>query len=125
MFQSFQWNTRVSEGEGLWEAETFDKAIVYNDRGCSNEVDLTNNIRWVEESWNFNDFRNMIADDQQNQPIFIDDELNVAIFNMNKPWYQQQRIRGGYGAIRLIVSPDRNLTLYLNEALSKFRVSPR
>jgi len=125
VFQSFQWNTRVSEGEGLWEAETFDKAIVYNDRGCSNEVDLTNNIRWVEESWNFNDFRNMIADDQQNQPIFIDDELNVAIFNMNKPWYQQQRIRGGYGAIRLIVSPDRNLTLYLNEALSKFRVSPR
>lgn len=125
VFQSFQWNTRVSEGEGLWQAATFDKAIVYNDRGCSNEVDLNNNIRWVEESWNFNDFRNMIADDQQNQPIFIDDELNVAIFNMNKPWYQQQRIRGGYGAIRLIVSSGRNLTLYLNEALARFRISQR
>lgn len=125
VFQNFQWNTRISEGEGQWELETFDKAIVYNDRGCSNEVDLADNIRWVEESWNFNSFRNMIAADSQNQPIFINDELNLLIFNMNKPWYQQQRIRGGYGAIRLIVSPNRNLTLYLNEALSRFRVSLR
>ena len=124
-FQSFQWMTRVGEGEGDWAAETFDSAIVYNDRGCSGVRTLENNIRWVEESWNFNDFRNLILDANQGDPFFDNEENLIADFSIAKPWYQQQRIRGGYAAIRLIISPNRDLTLYLNEVVAKFRASYR
>ena len=117
--------TRVGEGEGDWAAETFDSAIVYNDRGCSGVRTLENNIRWVEESWNFNDFRNLILDANQGDPFFDNEENLIADFSIAKPWYQQQRIRGGYAAIRLIISPNRDLTLYLNEVVAKFRASYR
>ena len=124
-FQSFQWMTRVGEGEGDWSAETFDKVIVYNDRGCSGERTVTDNARWVEESWNFNDFRNLILDANAGNAFFDVDENLIADFTTAKPWYQQQRIRGAYAAIRLIISPNRNITLYLNEAIAKFRASYR
>lgn len=126
-FQSFQWNTRVEDGEGDWSQETFDSAIVYNDRGCSNTIPITGNTRFVEEAWNFNNFRNMVADGEEGEDYFDDNDdiADVTIFDMNKPWYSQQRFRGGYAAIRLIISSGRNITLYLNEALARFRVSNR
>ncbi len=124
-FQSFQWMTRVGEGEGDWQQQTFDSAIVYNDRGCSGLRTLTDNSRWVEESWNFNDFRNLVDDANQGTAFFDDDEELIVEINTNKPWYQQQRIRGGYAAIRLIISADRDITLYLTEAVAKFRASYR
>jgi hypothetical protein len=124
-FQSFQWVTRDTEGEGLWTADTFDTAIVYNDRGCSGERPLANNVRWIEEAWNFNDFRNLVNEANLNEAYFdVDDEL-IATIDTNKPWYQQQRIRGGYAGLRLILGTSTGRTLYLSEALARFRVSHR
>jgi len=125
LFQSFQWMTRLGEGEGDWQAETFDSAIIYNDRYCSGVRTITNNARLIEESWNFNDFRNLILDANLGNPFFDDEGEIIADFTIAKPWYQQQRISGPYAAIRLIISPDRDITLYLNEALAKFRISSR
>jgi hypothetical protein len=125
LFQSFQWMTRLGEGEGDWQAETFDSAIIYNDRYCSGVRTITNNARLIEESWNFNDFRNLILDANLGNPFFDDEGELIADFTIAKPWYQQQRISGPYAAIRLIISPDRDITLYLNEALAKFRISSR
>lgn len=125
LFQSFQWMTRLGEGEGDWQAETFDSAIIYNDRYCSGVRTITNNARLIEESWNFNDFRNLILDANLGNPFFNDEGELIADFTIAKPWYQQQRISGPYAAIRLIISPDRDITLYLNEALAKFRISSR
>jgi hypothetical protein len=125
VFQSFQWVTRLAEGEGDWADETFDSAIVYNDRGCSGVRDLDNNIRWVEEAWNFNDFRDLIAEADRGNPFFNDLDELIATITTTKPWYQQQRIRGGYVGIRLIISPNRDITLYLSEALVKARSSFR
>ena len=125
IFQSFQWVTRSGEGEGNWNRDTFDAAIVYNDRGCSGQKNLNGNMRWVEEAWNFNDFRNLIPDANIGDPMFDSDGELIATIDINKLWYLQQRIRGGYAGIRLIVLPGENTTLYLSEALAKFRVSYR
>ena len=125
VFQSFQFVTRSTEGEGDWNPETFDNAIVYNDRGCSGVRVLTNNVRWVEEAWNFNDFRNLVADEDQGDPFFDDNDDLIVEIDINKPWYAQQRIRGGYAGLRLIVLPSEGRTLYLSEALATFRVSYR
>jgi hypothetical protein len=125
LFQSFQWVTRATEGEGDWNTETFDRAIVYNDRGCSGERNLVDNVRWVEEAWNFNDFRNLVPDANIGDSFFDDEDELIATIDINKPWYTQQRIRGGYAAIRLIVLPSAGRTLYLSEALARFRESFR
>ena len=82
-------------------------------------------MRWVEEAWNFNDFRNLIPDANIGDPMFDSDGELIATIDTNKLWYLQQRIRGGYAGIRLIVLPGENTTLYLSEALAKFRVSYR
>ena len=125
VFQSFQFVTRSTEGEGDWNPTTFDNAIVYNDRGCSGVRVLTNNVRWVEEAWNFNDFRNLVADADQGDSFFDDNDELIIEIDINKPWYAQQRIRGGYAGLRLIVLPSGGRTLYLSEALATFRVSYR
>ncbi len=125
IFQSFQWTTRSTEGEGDWNASTFDQAIVYNDRGFSGVKELNDNIRWVEEGWNFNDFRNLVPDANQGDPFFDQAGNVIATIDINKPWYSQQRIRGGYAGIRLIVLPSAGTTLYLIEALAKVRTSYR
>jgi len=124
-FQSFQWVTRNTEGEGLWTADTFDSAIVYNDRGCSGIRSLANNVRWIEEAWNFNDFRNLVNEANLNQAYFDADDELIATIDTTKPWYQQQRIRGGYAGLRLILGTSEGRTLYLSEALARFRVSNR
>lgn len=125
IFQSFQWVTRSTEGEGDWTLDTFDQAIVYNDRGCSGERNLAGNIRWVEEAWNFNDFRNVVAVGEEGNNYFDAEGELIVDIDITKAWYLQQRIRGGYAGIRLILLPSEGTTLYLSEALAKFRVSYR
>jgi hypothetical protein len=56
---------------------------------------------------------------------FDEDGNVIATINTTKPWYQQQRIRGGYAGIRLILLPTNDNVLYLTEVTAKYRVSYR
>jgi hypothetical protein len=126
VFQNFEWVTKLrnvdTDSVGTWQQGTFDSAFVYNDTGLSANTALANNVRFVEEVWRFNDFRNMTDAAEE----WFDEDGNViATINTTKPWYQQQRIRGGYAGIRLILLPTNDNVLYLTEVTAKYRVSYR
>lgn len=126
VFQNFEWVTKLrnvdTDSVGTWQQGTFDSAFVYNDTGLSANTALANNARFVEEMWRFNDFRNMTDAAEE----WFDEDGNViATINTTKPWYQQQRIRGGYAGIRLILLPTNDNVLYLTEVTAKYRVSYR
>lgn len=130
-FQNFNWVTRrytVGNDETIGQElrTSFDEAIVYNEHGISGVVTLDGNLRFVEEAWNFNNFRNLADTAAANAQSFFNDQGGyIATIDINKPWYRQQRIRGGFAGIRLIVLPTETDVLYLSEASAKFRVSYR
>ena len=103
----------------------------YQNSGLTN-FEYLNNIRKVEGSWMFNNFRDLVkysrsnelSDNQYNisgafnsnvqtpekQLMFIDEGIiNSTILDTTKPWYEQKKFISKFFAIRLIGQGNNNL----------------
>jgi len=103
----------------------------YQNSGLTN-FEYLNNIRKVEGSWMFNNFRDLVkysksielSDNQYNisgafnsnvqtpdkQLMFIDEGvINSSILDTTKPWYEQKKFISKFFAIRLIGQGNNNL----------------
>ena len=126
-FASLQWYTESIDQYGNYNyKDTFTQAMVYNAHQCSGEVSLTplSNMRYIEGSWSFNDFRDLVSD--RDFP-FIDEyyELIEENIDSNKQWYDQKRFTDKFLISRLIYDNCQQNSLYLYYYGSRSRLSAR
>jgi len=118
----------------------------YQNSGLTN-FEYLNNIRKVEGSWMFNNFRDLVkysksfelSDNQYNisgafnsnvqtpekQLMFIDEGvINSSILDTTKPWYEQKKFVSKFFAVRLIGQGNNNL-VNLYSANATLRKSSR
>jgi len=118
----------------------------YQNSGLTN-FEYLNNIRKVEGSWMFNNFRDLVkysksnelSDNQYNISgafnsnvqtpekllMFIDEGvINSAILDTTKPWYEQKKFVSKFFAVRLIGQSNNNL-VNLYSANATLRKSSR
>ncbi len=128
----------------------FDKFYIYNNSQISGYVDFNylNNIRKVEGTWTFNDFRDLI---KYNYNSFLSTKLynisggfntnvqtpdptvmftgegiiNPNIIDATKPWHDKKKFINKFFAIRLIGNNQTNKLVNLYAANAVFRKSSR
>ena len=123
---------------------TFNKAIFYNTRQCTGELNLQvkdntenylmNQVNGLaagtifidnnEDTWSMNDIRDIRVD--YDQPIFDEDIisrqpgyytdkiLNLSSLDVNKDWQELESLRGKYLVIRLIFDTFDDVKLVMN-----------
>ena len=86
----------------------------------------TNNLRRVNHSWTFNEFRDLVLDRTLR---FIDSEGEIVDTNIDvtKPWYDQKRFISNHVTIRLTAENSSSTTkaLYLYDVAANARKSYR
>lgn len=118
--------------------KTFNKAIIYNTRQCTNILnlkvkdlsdeqeylleqiqDLNNNTFIIdrnEKDWSLNDIRDMVTD--YSLPMFneqnYDKIINEKAFEGEKDWYDLESLRDKYLVVRLIFDNFADVKLVLN-----------
>ncbi len=95
---------------------TFDQFYIYNSYQASGYTDITNleTARLVNNVWNVSQFRNLRSD--YTVPV-VDKDYNItAITDINKNWYEKERISDKYTIGRLIYNNT-------NEGLFSFLLS--
>lgn len=127
LFSSFNWKSKSSDLNGAsLNKDTFTSAMVYDSSRCSGNVPLLwmHNIRNAEGEFRFNNFRDMIKD--QNIP-FMDKSGNVINWNIdqNKKWISQGRFIGSHVILRLVYDNVSKNTIYLYSADVIYRLSAR
>jgi hypothetical protein len=148
VLKSFSWLTKVREGaletENFIEHDsTFTHALVHNDYQASGNISLiradgdmngvpgtttlgTNNLRRVNHSWTFNEFRDLVLDRTLR---FIDSEGEIVDTNIDvtKPWFDQKRFISNHVTIRLTAENSSSTTkaLYLYDVAANARKSYR
>ena len=119
LFQSLQWITEVFDGDTPIYYDTFGKIMCYNDLQCSGYVDIVPkdgvtanpNARYIEGTWNTNDFRDIVAD--KDLPFMEDGEPITANLDGNMMWYNKKRFTGKYLITRFYYSNLSQKELYL------------
>ena len=127
VFSSLQWMTESLDSYGNFNyKDTFTQAMLYNSHQCSGEISLEHlsNMRYVEGSWSFNAFRDLVSD--KDFP-FLDDKFNLIDENIdsNKLWTDQKRFVDKYLISRLIYDNSAQNSLYLYYYGSRNRLSAR
>jgi len=124
-YGSISWVTK-SEIQGVeLPLDTFTKAIVFNSKQCSGEIDLVNlkTIRKSENKWNFNKFRDLSITGAN---FFIENKFNSDAIDINKRWYQQNKFQDRYLATRLFYSNiNTNELTVISVSSDYLRISPR
>ncbi len=128
----------------------FDKFYIYNNSQISGYVDFDylNNIRRVEGTWSFNNFRDLIkysynsflstnlynisggfntnVQTPDTMVMFTGEGIiNPNIIDQNKPWHEQKKFTNKFFAIRLIGTNQSNKLVNLYAANAVFRKSSR
>ena len=127
VYSSIQWTTESIDSYLNYNYKnTFTQAMLYNSHQCSGEISLEHlsNMRYIEGSWSFNAFRDMVSD--RNFP-FLDEEFNLIDENIdsNKLWTDQKRFTDKYLNFRLFYDNCVQNSLYLYNYGSRKRLSPR
>lgn len=127
VYSSIQWTTESIDSYLNYNYKnTFTQAMLYNSHQCSGEISLEHlsNMRYIEGSWSFNAFRDMVSD--RNFP-FLDEDYNLIDENIdsNKIWTDQKRFTDKYLIFRLFYDNCVQNSLYLYNYGSRKRLSPR
>lgn len=117
-------NREADENMSAIYMETISHITIWNNYQCTGRVALdkdklellgnTNN-RNSEQTWSFNDFRNIAKEDVQ----FLDDLFNNYVIkedavDLNLPWYDQRLMDGKYFIVRFefVNNGDKQITIH-------------
>lgn len=119
-----KWSTRVFEPKEPFETEstntvnkvTFSHMALYNDRQCTGliKLDPNKNIDAVEQSWKFNEFRDLVSNEFL-AVVNPDYSFNLNNIDQNKPWFKRRRLYGKYNVVRVMHNNNQydRYTIYL------------
>lgn len=133
LFFNFNWITNVITLNGVVkDKETLTGLLVYNDTQCSGAIDLQansnvwfgNDARNIEETWHFNEFRDVIKDPSL---PFLDNngELIVSNINNNKAWFDKSKFISKFAVVRFIYNNVNQRDLFIVSVDSNMRQSKR
>lgn len=85
------------------------------------------NLRKTKSEWNFNDFRDLIADRSQDVvlDLFNNFAVNTAAMDPNMPWYEKKLIEDQYFIVRLEFDNIEDKVVFLHDANADVTKSTR
>lgn len=132
-FDNIEWITTAENSGVNYPNITFTHLIVYNDSQCSGEISLkSSNVTWyskdvrnVEGTFKFNDFRDMI----KNISLPFIDETTFEVITSNidtgKSWYNRSQFISKYVIFRMINDNTSLKNLHLSMVSTNFNKSTR
>lgn len=132
-FQNAKWLSEIENNIKVkLEEKTITQILVYNNNQCSGLLNLQdgNNIWFskdrknVEETWQYNDFRDLILD--VNLPFL--DKNNALIgsnINLNKAWFKRNRFLSKFVVIRFQYDNIDQNDLYLIAVDTNYNISTK
>lgn len=129
-------NDPVDDNKRALYLETVTAITIWNQYQTTGRIALTpgsdaltalQNNRNTEETWNFNDFRNVLANinDQFIQDIFHDYRMDNSKLNFDLPWWEQRLMEGKYFIIRFEFDNNGNKEISLQDMDAKLDKSYR
>lgn len=116
LYQSIHWVTSVINlNKGEEQYKTINKILIYNDSQCSGIINLNEcNIKPRKNEWFFNDFRDLLLN--ENLPI-VDDNGELLQENINnfKVWFEKSNFISKFIVVRLIIDNIDNDDVYINK----------
>ena len=133
VLRSVNWITDVVDNNGATlKDKTITHLLIFNNSQCSGILDLNQDkgiwfgvdARNVEDTWNFNDFRDLIKD--KNQP-FLDDKNQLISTNINtsKSWFEKSLFIGKFVTVRFISDNINQNDLHIIGVNATFKKSDR
>jgi hypothetical protein len=133
VFSNFNWITHVrSLSNVMIDEETITNLMVYNNNQCSGDILLQANpslwfgtdARNTEETWNFNNFRDLIRD--KGVP-FLDDNGDLITSNIdnNKSWFDKNKFISKFVIVRFIYDNVNQRDLHIVSVDSNIKKSNR
>ena len=110
ILNSINWITEVINNNQDIEFSTLTHITIWNSQQCSGRIalndvfkDLQYQRRKTQGLWNFDAFRDMVADYGTNflLDIFHNFAVDSSAIDMNKPWFDQDLLHDNYFVIRL------------------------
>lgn len=131
--RSINWISEAIKADGtIIREETITHLMVFNNDQCSGIIDLKANknlwfgsdARNLEDSWNFNDFRDLIKD--RSLP-FLDNKNQLITSNINnsKAWFDKSLFIGKFVIVRFIKDNVSQNDLHINYVNVMFKKSDR
>lgn len=131
-FDNANWITTVEAPTVKYENETATHLLVYNDTQSTDKIDLAKSSKiWygrdarnTEETWNFNNFRDLVKD---TTTAFLDARLELVTGNIdaNKSWYNKSKFISKFVVVRLIYSNASQKDFHISYVGSNFKRSDR
>lgn len=131
--ESVSWITNSEKNKVNYPKETFTHIVVYNDTQCSGKVSIallsssvwySKDVRNVEGSWNFNNFRDLVKN--ITLPIFDEyGEVITSNIDTSKPWYNSSKFLSKYIIFRVITNNSTQHNLHLSYININFKKSTR
>lgn len=130
--QSINWISRVVNSIGvILEDETLTQIMVYNSNQCSGLLDLVTNNLWfnkdarnVEETWGFNNFRDVLLD--RTLPFLNKDgSIITSNINNNPIWFKKSVFLSKFAIVRFQYSNDNQNYLNIIKVGTNVNLSTR
>lgn len=133
VFANFNWITHTRDSFGVMiDEETLTNLMVYNNNQCSGNILLQANpnlwfgtdARNTEETWNFNNFRDLIRD--KGVP-FLDSngDLITSNINNNKSWFDKNKFISKFVIVRFTYDNTKQRDLHIVSVDSNIKKSNR
>ncbi|CAM6001148.1 unnamed protein product [Sphagnum balticum] len=118
-------NDPVDDNQRALYLETITAITIWNQYQTTGRIALdqgisgltSENNRNSEETWNFNEFRNILDNltDQFIEDIFHDYQMDVTKLNTNLPWWEQRLMEGKYFIIRFEFDNNNNKQITIHD----------
>jgi hypothetical protein len=123
---ALQWVTEVLDANNKdKEHLTFTHVTVWNNYQCSGRVLLDNVFKDLSYAthrkskgvWNFNDFRNVVTNNEESflKDIFNDYSVDTTKISTTLPWYEKQLLMDDHFVIRLEYDNTQNYNIILHQ----------
>lgn len=119
-------NDPIDDNQRALYLETITSVTIWNQYQTTGKINLTGglatlqadmNNRNAEETWQFNEFRDVLDNltDQFILDIFSDYRMDSTKLNTNLPWWQQRLIEGKYFIVRFEFDNNNNKQITLHD----------
>ena len=131
-FDNVNWISLVEKDGVSYKKLTATGLMVYNDTQCSGIINLKanngvwfgNDVKNSEDTWNFNNFRDLIKN--VTSPFLTDSgELLLSNIKYNKPWFEKSKFISKFIVFRIIYNNDNQYNFHLSQVGTNTKKSDR